>query len=477
MKPMQETGAAPPELAALDALLREKTGLILKREMLVRLSGRLDRFMGGRGLTDRAACLRRLRHDPEALQEVVDFLTVNETYFFREPAQIDLFVRRLLPEILDRKPPGEPVRILSAGCATGEEPYSLAMALADAWGIAFLRERVRLTGVDIDRAAIRTARNGTYGPSAFRRLDPDLRRRYFTPSGDGRHTLRPGIREQVRFRHYNLLETPFPDDLTAMDAIFYRNVSIYFEPAVRKRIFTTLSAALAPEGYLFVSATETLSHDFRLLRLLERDGIYLYQKADPDTAGPPPAAPVLQPVRRPAPAPKPAARARKSAPRPETGPDHGPKSPQPTPAPSPDPATGPDDPRARTLEAARLLEQNLPAEAGRICESVLAQDPFRTDALLLLGIIARSRSDPAGALARFKSVIYHRTDNWLAHFYLALLHEEAGRPDAARREYAIVLRLLEQGRFPDHGLPRFPLAFTEADIRHLCREKVRHDLR
>ncbi len=463
MKPARNTAAGTADLTAFEALLRDKTGLTVKREMLTRLSGRLDRLMGARGVADRSAYLNLLHRDPDALQEIVDFLTVNETYFFREPAQIDVFVQRLVPEILTRKPPGERARVLSAGCASGEEPYSLAMALTEALGEKRVRDRIHLAGVDIDRMAIEKASEGVYGRGAFRRFDDALRRRYFRPAGGGRFALRPAIRDRVIFRRYNLLEAPFPHDLTAMDVVFYRNVSIYFESAVQRRIFRNLSEILAPNGYLIVSATETLSHDFHLLRLVERDGVYLYVKNGSDAKAPPTG---------------------RGAPEDRTTP--GPRAPISRPEPPPAVHRKPEDGnyaealdpiKNKTLKAALLMNRDRRREAKTLCEDILTQDPWRTEALLLLGIIAKSDGDPETAARWFKSVIYTHTDNWLAHFHLAMLHEQNGQPDAARRECAIVIRLLENGRFPDHGLPFFPLAFSEEGIIHLCREKARRDLR
>lgn len=498
MKPARATEAAAGELTALETLLRERTGLTVKGEMLTRLSGRLDRFMGARGISDRSAYLHRLRRDPDALQEIVDFLTVNETYFFREPDQIDVFVKRLFPEILLRKPPGGRVRVLSAGCASGEEPYSLVMALTEAHGEKRVRDRIHIVGVDIDRMAIEKARKGIYGRGAFRRFDDSLRRRYFETAEDGRFALHSAIRDRVVFRQYNLLETPFPPDLTGMDVVFYRNVSIYFDSAVQRRIFRNLSDILEPDGYLIVSATETLSHDFHLLRLTERDGIYLYAKGGETAKSVRKPGGRKDPFSTKAVAPLSVTEARSANLKTPPGVSLTPARKSPSGGDryrdamaqvknkSDDAALeildriladAPTHIPAKTHKAAILMNRNRPDEARALCEGVLAQESWRTDALLMRGIIAKNNGDPDTAARMFKSVIFNHTDNWLAHFYLATLHEESGQAAAARREYAAVIRLLEKGRFGDHGLPFFPLAFSEDGIIHLCRERARRDLR
>jgi len=399
--------------------------------------------------------------------------------------------------MLSRKSAAEKLRLLSAGCATGEEPYSLAIALVGRYGVSQARDRFRLIGVDIDRLALDTARKGVYGRGAFRRLDPALLERYFEPADEGRRAIRSEIRNLVDFKRRNLLETPYPDDLSAMDVVFYRNVSIYFEPEARLRIFQTLSEILVPDGCLVVSATETLSHDFHLLSLVEKDGVFFYEKK---TDGPSLPSVSRPPNRKRAPS--------ATAP-PRTFEQRGMPVPAEPPAPTQPPkpenaryaeamdlaaaksydaaltaidrlmAEAPDFLPAKTLKAALLLNRGADRrdEARQLCEAALVRDPWCIEALLLTGILDHDRHDPETAAQRFRTVVYHQTDNWLAHFYLAEIFKAKGQTEAARRECAIVVRLLEKGRFPRHGLPFFHLAFSEGEIIHLCRENLRRALR
>ncbi len=559
------------DLTQVEKLFREKTGLGIRADMLGKVAEAIETLMSRRGVRDRGEYLTLIAGDADAFHEIVDLLTINETYFYREAAQLEVFARRLVPRILADRGPEHRLRVLSAGCSTGEEPYSLVIALLENHCAIPGRLHFSVTGVDIDRTAVLKAREGIFGGRSFRSLDTRVLDRYFTPLEHSRYRIREDIRRMVTFDFHNLLETPYPPALREMDVVFYRNVSIYFESEIQKRIFRNLADILNPSGYLVVSSTETLSHDFRLLRLTEIDGVFLYAKADaaagvaaegadggalagrsgpmvnPDLLRPCP--PILFPL----PAaggldgPRPSARTRGGAPasipespgpnsfsrrsmpgqqadsastRPISAPPGNPKiaalrsdagggraATGGRPAVSPGPGAAPAAPMAtdegryaaaremavnkaydralalldgigggfipaELLRAGILLNLNRTAEARRACEAVLKADPWNIEASMLLGIIAKTENDTETALGCFKAVIYGQTANWLAHFYLAGILQSQGQAERARREYGIVIRLLEKGGFADHGLSIFPLAFTESQIIHLCRQNM-----
>lgn len=127
---------------------------------------------------------------------------------------------------------------------------------------------------------------------------------------------------------------------------------------------------------------------------------------------------------------------------------------------------------ARTLKAAILINQGRTDAAKALCEAALGADPLRTEASLLLGMIARRDNDLDAAARRFKEALYGDTANWLAHFYLAEIYQSRGETQRMRREYGIVIDLLTRGGFSDHGLSFFSLPFTEAEIIHLCRQNM-----
>jgi len=190
--------------------------------------------------------------------------TTGETFFFRDHGQFDLMRFRLLPELIARHRSDKILRLWSAGCASGEEVYSLAMLVdmllpeRDGWNILIL-------GTDIDSNAIAKAQRGRYGKWSFRMVPPDLQQRYFHLEGN-EWILDERIRRRVTFRVSNLVGEPFPgSELYGMDIILCRNVFIYFEPAAVFAVATKFAATLREGGYLLTAHTELIGHSVREL--------------------------------------------------------------------------------------------------------------------------------------------------------------------------------------------------------------------
>ncbi len=469
------------DLMECKALLRRRTGLILKPDMEERLANEIPRLMTLRGSPNLKAYLQLIRQNEEAFSELVNLLTVNETYFFREPEQLRVFSDHLIPNLLAEKSGPEPLRILSAGCSTGEEPYSIAMILAEKYGIRGAQSRFSVMGADIDSEALKKAQSAIYHRRSFRNLETLQKERFFKGVFSDRFRVIDEIRGMVKFYPANLLHFPFPAPLQRMDVIFYRNVSIYFDAEIQKQIFTHLSQILLEGGYLIVSATETLSHDFKVLRLKEIDGVFLYHK--------PVGKPTVSPIAGFA-VPGTAASAK------------APEQKRPSPR-RPERETrdssgfenalslarnknyeeavaildgllkkGPVTPSVYTLKAAILFNRRENEAAEILCHRALEKDSLCTEAFLLLGMTAIQTDDDETAIRRFKDAIYSQTANWLAHFYLARIYQARQDIRGMRREYGIVIRLLEKGGFDAHGLSFFPLPFTEEQIIHLCRQNM-----
>lgn len=186
-----------------------------------------------------------LRTDRDHLLELLDDLTVQESSFFRDVAHFDVLRDRLLPEL------PRPVRIWSAGCANGQEPYSLAMLLAEA-DVDF-----EIIATDISRAAVRRATAGRYGEREVIGLDPLRRRRHLVADGD-EWQVRPELRERVLVQHHNLVTTPPPFPPGAASVIFCRNVLIYLRRQDSLRVLRRFAEWLPPGGHVFVGASEAL---------------------------------------------------------------------------------------------------------------------------------------------------------------------------------------------------------------------------
>jgi chemotaxis protein methyltransferase CheR len=217
-----------------------------------------------------------LQYDPRAeaeFDQIWDLVTTNETYFFREPAQLTAFVDEIVPDILTRKPVKK-VRIWSAGCSSGEEPYSLAMLLQEAgW---FNQASFEIFASDINQQVLARARKATYRESAFRATTPALRDKYFHRNDDNSWKIRDEIRNRVSFGRLNLYDEARVSLLGHLDIVFCRNVIIYFDDASKKIVVSNFYNRLVEGGYLLLGHSESLislSTQFKL-RHLKNDMVY-----------------------------------------------------------------------------------------------------------------------------------------------------------------------------------------------------------
>jgi chemotaxis protein methyltransferase CheR len=266
----------------LGELLAERVGLRFGPEKRDILRSRLEPRRAELGLDSFEQLFFHLKFHPEREREwerLVPHLTNNESYFFREPGQLDVLRDEVLGcvrERLERSGRRE-VRLLSAGSSAGQEPYTLAMIVRESrlfpppW-------RVRITGVDLDWSALDRARAACYTENAFRRLDPAVKERYFRPVEEGCWQLVPEIRSMVDFRQANLSDPSWTRELPPQDVAFCRNVLIYFGEESLRRAVEGLYRALAPGGYLFLGHAESLSRVPTRLEPQRRPGAIFYQR-------------------------------------------------------------------------------------------------------------------------------------------------------------------------------------------------------
>ncbi|WP_184719141.1 protein-glutamate O-methyltransferase CheR [Caulobacter sp.] len=210
------------------------------------------------GSHDVADYFARLRVDAAERQALVNAFTVNETYFYREEHQLACLGRTLLPDIVSTRRPGDKVRIWSAPCSTGEEPYSIALWLLENWRMVDAYN-VEIVGSDIDSQALEAARSGIYAERALARLPAAVRGAYFEPLKRHRWKIIDDLRESVTFTHANLMESAGLGEQGLFDIIFCRNVLIYFDDASREIAAANLYDRLVPGGYLCLGHTESMS--------------------------------------------------------------------------------------------------------------------------------------------------------------------------------------------------------------------------
>ncbi|MFZ4808343.1 MAG: CheR family methyltransferase [Hyphomicrobiaceae bacterium] len=242
---------------ALCAYLKRTSGLVLDRDKRYLVDSRLLPIVQREklsGLPELVTILER-GSQPSLAKEVVQAMTINETYFFRDKLPFETLRDNILPRIMKAKGSDRTLRIWSAACSTGQEPYSIAMLLAElkhkmaGW-------RVEILGTDLANHAIDKAQSGTYTQFEVQRgLPTPYLLRYFNQTGDSWHIC-DAIKSQVSFRHFNLLAEFSP--LGRFDVIFCRNVLIYFNAAGKKDILNRMVRQLNPEGYIVLGAAEGL---------------------------------------------------------------------------------------------------------------------------------------------------------------------------------------------------------------------------
>jgi chemotaxis protein methyltransferase CheR len=276
----------PDEFRLLRDLFVMRTGLQFGPESRFALERRLRERLMVLKLTSFAEYHHYLRFGTQASaewDEAIDLLTTNETYFFREEYQLRAFQAEVLPELADRASPRKRLTFWSAGCSTGEEVYTLAMLIAETG--RFDDWEVRVFGNDISKRVLAVARRAVYGQSSFRAMPP-RHARWFIETPDGR-LVDERIRAMCHFGHMNLLDAGRSALLGRVDAIFCRNVLIYFDATSRRKVIDSFYERLQPGGYLFLGHSESLLHVTTAFEIvhLSSDLVYRRPLYGPQTNG------------------------------------------------------------------------------------------------------------------------------------------------------------------------------------------------
>ena len=252
----------------------------LRRQAAIELNGgkrylvesRLRPVAQAEGVADVDALVARLRRGDSALiRRVIDAMTTNETSFFRDRTPFEALRHDILPDLFARQPrePLPDITVWSAACSAGQEPYSVAMMMREAFPAARLA-RVRIVASDVSETMLAQAREGVYGKLEVQRgLSDDRRERFLAPAGDG-WQVRPNVRHMVEFRCVNLIE-PWPK-LPTVDVVLLRNVLVYFSDHTKRKVLERLQQVMRPGGYLLLGGAEsTLGLADRFTRVV-RDG-------------------------------------------------------------------------------------------------------------------------------------------------------------------------------------------------------------
>ncbi|MFN2461851.1 MAG: protein-glutamate O-methyltransferase CheR [Candidatus Velthaea sp.] len=245
------------DFRALRDLIRERFGIYYDDQKQFLLLSRLQTRLAKRSLQTYGDYVKFLRFGLDREAEFTDLASVlsnNETYFFRERAQLKSLCGPVMTELQAVSPR---LRIWSAACSSGEEPYSLAMSLLESGRIA--EPHISITATDISPRVLELCERGYYRALSFRATEPEMVRKYFTPLGDG-FQISERIKRMVRFGSLNLMDDAKVARNGPFDAIFCRNVLIYFDKPTQKRVVESFAKALRPGGYLFLGHAESLFH-------------------------------------------------------------------------------------------------------------------------------------------------------------------------------------------------------------------------
>ena len=283
------TGAAQPSLDAstfrlLQGLIHQRFGLFYQEDQRDLLALKLLPRLQALGLQNYLDYYYLLKYAPQAAEEwdvLARVLTVNETYFWREFDQIEVTAQVLVPQWQQRDP-GSPIRIWHAGCASGEEPYTMAIALTESK--AFDRGPIEIIGTDLNAAALEKAFRGVYRPRSLRAIPPEIREKYFRPLGENLWELDPAIRRRVRFFRLNLLDEEALRQMRPFHVIFCRNVFIYFSDEAVRKVSERFYHLLRDDGVLFLGAAESLLHVTTRFALVDIEGVLGYRKVLEETS-------------------------------------------------------------------------------------------------------------------------------------------------------------------------------------------------
>lgn len=479
---MMRSQVREAQWSQLSEFIAERIGLHFPPERWDDLKRGLADAARELGFEDVAACIDWLLSAPPSkaqLQVLASHLTIGETYFFREKKTFEALAGTVLPELISaRRGREQRLRIWSAGCCSGEEPYSLAILLHQM--LPDLADwHVTITATDINARFLHKAAAGIYGEWSFRDAPAGLKERYFNRTADGRFAIVPEIKKLVTFEHLNLVEDVYPSlatDTNAMDIIFCRNVLMYFTPPQVRKVIGNLRHALVEGGWLVVSPSEASRALFPQFINVNFPGAILFQKSDtpprteptpvPSTQVPEFVVPTIEESLPWAPSAEMAAHS-----------EPAPSNEQPVVAETPPGplasaeslyhegryaeavdmllATSdghPAEPAAFSLLARALANQGRLADALTWCDRWIAADKLDAAAHYLRAVILVEQGDPEQARASLQRAVYLDHDFVLAHFALGNLARGRGKSSQADKHFANALHLLRRYQ-PNDLLP------------------------
>lgn len=256
-------------------LIYEKTGIFIASNKKYLIENRLVKVIYDYNLKGYDEFLYLIKYNPNGKETVrfFDAITTNETFFFREPQQFDVFIDDVVSRVLESKRVASEIRIWSAASSSGEEPYTISMVMRE----KRFNVRTNITASDISMAVLKSARRGVYNSYSVRNV-PDLyMNKYFTRQGQD-YLLSEQIKNMVRFKNINLMDKSKVIETRGMDVIFCRNVLIYFDDRSKQRAVSFLYDSLAPGGFLIIGSSESLHNVTRAFMPMTIKKVVVYKK-------------------------------------------------------------------------------------------------------------------------------------------------------------------------------------------------------
>jgi chemotaxis protein methyltransferase CheR len=431
---------ADPGYRRLKGHLIAATGLAYYADKDHELAGRIAQRLARQGLRDCAAYLASLEDGARGeaeLDALIADLTIGETYFFRHRELFDALRDTVFPELIDRNRHSRQLRIWSAGCSTGAEPYSISILLKRELAARLVGWDVIIIGTDINKEFLARARAARFEEWAFRSTAEEMKNACFTRSGNA-WVLAPEYLEGVSFQYHNLVTHPFPsllNNLFAFDLILCRNVTIYFSLDIVRRLIEHFHQTLVAGGWLLVGHAEPNIELFRAFHTVNAPGAVLYQKATDQALVP--AVPLPLPGITLAWSPKvpvwepPSLAAGVVQPAPPVLPKE----------PARLPPTAPPAPSG--LETIRSLADRGEWEAAaRRCREALEADKLNPVVYFYQALVFEQTGHHAETESALRRAIYLDRSFVLAHYYLGLFLQQRGQSRPAARSFRNVLELL-----------------------------------
>jgi len=359
------------------------------------------------------------------IRKLAELITIIETKFFRHPEQFEALERKIVPEILKQT---KNLKIWSAGCATGEEPYSIAMVLAKL--SRNLKDfSFKIYATDINSSALKKAEKGVYNRKSISNV-PKEYWKYFILNEE-QAIVKEEIKALVEFSFLNLIKQPFPVyRFTQTDIIFCRNVFIYFRPESIKRVLQHFYLCLKKNGYLILAPTENLEDFTKNFVIVKYKNTFFYKKV-----------PLIE--KEPVITIKPSKIKKEEV-----------------------------LPLDKLKEAKRLADAGLYEESMYICKKILKQYPTLPEVYLLLGIVYYEKGEIKNAIKSLKKAIYLESEFALAYFYLGNIYWQLSMIPEAKKAYQNVIKIPENKAY--YGiLPHFMETISQKDLVRICQEYLR----